>query len=69
MRFTLRLAALALPVLLAACSGSSSDPDLVVPRGTTLNTMQGAPTGAEPLHPEAGNIWGEGLLQPNALAR
>jgi len=69
MRLTLCLAVLALPALMAGCSAGSSDPDLTAPRGTTLDTMQGVSSGAEPLRPESGNIWGEGLLQPNKPAR
>lgn len=50
---------IALP-LLAACSGGASDslPDL---GGPTVNTIRGTPSSFEPLRPEPGNIWSEGL--------
>lgn len=67
MRIALRLAGLALPVLMAACSGGGSAPD--IGGGTTMRSIEGSPSGAAPLQPEPGNIWSDGLLAPTAPAR
>jgi len=67
MRILLRLAGLALPVLMAACSGGASAPD-VGGGGTTLRSISGTPAGTTPLRPEPGNIWDDGLV-PTAPGR
>ncbi|EHM03516.1 hypothetical protein HMPREF9946_00052 [Acetobacteraceae bacterium AT-5844] len=48
--------------LLAGCSSSRMQDDVLGARGTTVDTIRGsAATAEEVLRPEPGNIWSEGL--------
>jgi hypothetical protein len=48
--------------LLAACSSSRMEDDVLGARGSTVNTIRGGEaTPGDVLRPEPGNIWSEGL--------
>lgn len=47
--------------LLAACSSPTPGEDILGAGGSTLRTIRGQSLEPEPLTPETGNIWDEGL--------
>ncbi|WBV44414.1 hypothetical protein [Pseudoroseomonas cervicalis] len=70
MRLSTRWAGLALLPLLAACAGGGEAGRADVPGGSTLQAIRGAPEASDPLRPEPGNIWADGLTPsaPDAAA-
>jgi hypothetical protein len=62
---SLPLALLAGLSLLAACSPSRNEDNVLGARGSTVNAIRGsAATADDVLRPEPGNIWSEGLQTP-----
>ncbi|WP_419896675.1 hypothetical protein [Roseomonas sp. USHLN139] len=68
-------ALLLLPALLAGCAGAAPAGSSAartadvpgLPSGSTVETLRGRPALGEPLRPEPGNIWADGLT-PSAAA-